>query len=137
MSKVILLEPLKRAFDLSDLDKYGELVVLYPDGRVPSFFNQAAFTVKLALRLREISFNPDKDHLVILGRSTYILVTALLLLNEFGVLNFLIFDAPYERYSPFTIRRSDERSLSGDKKAVRAGNLEVPANQETGRNTVA
>ena len=117
MKNVILFERVNSRFDLDDLNRYGKQVILFPD-RVPTFFREDKFVEALDKRLRNIKYDPSVDHIVILGRSAYILFAALNMLNDYGCLKILVFDAPNECYKSFTIGDQDVTRQAHKNKAT-------------------
>jgi hypothetical protein len=73
MSKVCILEPLGDGFDMSSLEEFGKLTIMFDKNgqRCPPVFHTEEFMAATNKWFTE-NFDPEEDYFVVAGRATKI-----------------------------------------------------------------
>ena len=101
MHRVILFECPDKAFDLTDLARFGEVTHLFnntKDRLVPHPFRHEQFCKLIMEKLQAMSFNPDKDYIALVGRTTKFLYLALQVVAEYRRAKLLQYNATNGTY---------------------------------------
>ena len=82
MSKIFLLEPSK--FDVSHLAEWGQVQYVYgPTDHRPSIWDER-FVPSTIKRMEDMGFNPDRDHIAIVGHLVPIVMVTSALAQKYG-----------------------------------------------------
>lgn len=111
---VIILDKLVKDFDISDLNRFGEIKTVPRYNASP--FQLDRFEEDLLFKLR--TFDPNKDFIALVGRTLYVTVALLLLFKHFDSLKILLYDAVDQRYVERKFNNAVSVTLQGNKETT-------------------
>ena len=77
-----MIDELRKEFDLSDVERFGELTSIAH--KLPSPFRLGEFTDTLLSELRNLNYRPKQDFILVVGRSFNLSVVSAKLARTFG-----------------------------------------------------
>lgn len=100
MPKVIVFEQPQRDFDLTDLNRFGEIAVLYDpsSGHAPHPFRKKEFDRDVEATLAQIGYDVDKDYIALVGKTTKFMYLALYVTARYGRAKLLQYNATNGQY---------------------------------------
>lgn len=100
MSRVFLVEPVRREFDLESLKDFGEITFLFqPDERRGSVFRTEEFCASILARLSREDFDPELDFFCLTGALVPVSLTLSIMSHLFGMVNVLLYNTGDENYA--------------------------------------
>jgi hypothetical protein len=90
-----------KGYDFSPAKVYGEIIVLF-DGEVPEFFNVTALTHIIKTKLADMQ---KEDYLILVGNVLPSAIATSIAMENFGMVNILLFDAKNLTYVPRLLAR--------------------------------
>ena len=99
-SRVFLVEqPRRRDLDISGLAEFGETTCLFgPSDRRSSIFEARAFCDDVAQQSRRVAFDPANDYYALSGGLAVTCLGLAALLEEYGKIRVLMYDAMRSTY---------------------------------------
>lgn len=99
VAKVFIIESPKIKMDIEDAERYGELITVFDHRtRRASVFNTDAYSEDLIERLRILGYDPETDHVAVIGSHVSLAVAIAAISIKYGRINLLLFRAGEEGY---------------------------------------
>jgi len=106
MSKVFIIEPLRRDLDITAASDFGEIqYVIEPGERRCSPFQHVEFSALILNRLQALNFKPDVDKICIVGTMLTIAVSLIAIAQAHSEFNILLFNSSMNEYVEKQIRK--------------------------------
>jgi len=116
MPKVFIIEHPRNNVDISDAQKFGDIVCIFErDDRRCGVFHHAEFGRTILRRLEELGFDPDVDFICVVGAMLTVVTAIIAVSQYYDKFNALLFNSVNGSYVEKQFNENDWKGLRDGK----------------------
>ena len=118
MSKVFIIEPPRNNIDVSDAQKFGDIVYVFDyDDRRCGVWQHVLFGQTILQRLESLGFDPESDYVCVTGAMVTVTIAIITIAQYYDEFNTLLFNSVNNCYVGKRFKKSDWKGLNDGAKS--------------------